>query len=512
MANVAGSNKYEVYDYPGEYLQRSDGDSLARIRLQEQTTPGFVIQGASDCRAFVAGYKFDLVEHYRIDLNKTYVLTSVRHSGSVGDNYETTSPDAEKAQPTYDNSFTCIPISVPFRPSRVTPQPFVQGCQSAVVVGPAGEEIYTDKYGRVKVQFHWDREGKMNENSSCWVRVSMPWAGKGWGGVQIPRIGQEVIVDFLEGNPDQPVIVGRLYNAQQMPPFGLPGGAVISGFKSNSTKGGGGYNQISLDDTKGNELIHVHAQYDQDIKVEHDERTHVVHDRTEEVGNDETITIHHDRTETVDNDEKILIKHDKAEVVNNDRSLQVDRDKSEAVVRNKTVKVGGNLSESIDGAMDIVVAKTLTESVLINLAQTVAGAMEISVGAAMAISAGGALAETVGGIKTETIGGKKVETIGGNKSQVIGGDRNVNVKGKQDTVIGKDLSEQISGKHREETSKEFELTAKKVQITANDEIHLKTGSAEVILKTNGNITIKGNKINVEGSGDVIIKGSKVKAN
>ena len=184
---------------------------------------------------------------------------------------------------TYRNSFECIPFSTPFRPARVTPEPFVQGCQTAVVVGPGGEEIYTDKYGRVKVQFHWDREGKKNENSSCWIRVSHPWAGQGWGAVSIPRIGQEVIVDFLEGDPDQPIIVGRVYNAEQMPPFGMPGGAMISGVKSNSTKGGGGYNEISLNDTKGTELINIHAQYDQQKKVEHDERLHVINNRTKKV-------------------------------------------------------------------------------------------------------------------------------------------------------------------------------------------------------------------------------------
>src|SRR5881398_1081446 len=175
----------------------------------------------------------------------------------------------------YANTFECIPSSVPFRPPRVTPEPFVQGCQTAVVVGPGGEEIYTDKYGRVKVQFHWDREGKKNENSSCWIRVSHPWAGQGWGSVSIPRIGQEVIVDFLEGDPDQPIITGRVYNAEQMPPYALPAGGMVSGLKSNSTPGGGGHNEMSMNDTKGKEKITVHAQYDMDTTIQHDE-THTV--------------------------------------------------------------------------------------------------------------------------------------------------------------------------------------------------------------------------------------------
>jgi type VI secretion system secreted protein VgrG len=387
----------------------------------------------------------------------------------------------------------------------------VQGCQTAVVVGPGGEEIFTDKYGRVKVQFHWDREGKRNESSSCWIRVSHPWAGKGWGAVSIPRIGQEVIVDFLEGDPDQPIIIGRVYNAGQMPPYGLPGQAVVSGVKSNSTKGGGGYNEIILDDTKGNELIRVHGQKDREKKIEHDERVEIGNDRTEHVVHDEKIKIDHDRTRSVGNDEGILVKHDKREVVNNDRTLRVGRDKSETVVRNKTVQIGGDHSENIDGAVSIVIGRTLMENVLINYAETVGGAMEVSVGGALAISAGGLMAETVGAIKTETIGGNKAESIGGNKTLLVAKDYTETITGKENLKVGKDLMEQIAGKHREETQKEFELAAKKVQISAEEEINLKAGKAEIILK-NGNVTIKGGKITIEGDGDVILKGSKIKGN
>ena len=508
--SVNGKNPYEIYDYPGEYGARGEGDKLARIRLQEQVVPGAVSHGTGVCRHFSSGFKFTLQDHYRGDLNQAYLLTSVRHSATQGGGYE--AGDAMEGESTYSNSFECIPFSIPFRPARVTRQPIVQGCQTAVVVGPGGEEIYTDKHGRVKVQFHWDREGKKNENSSCWTRVSHPWAGKGWGSISIPRIGQEVIVDFLEGNPDQPIIVGRVYNAEQTPPFGMPAGAMVSGVKSNSTKGGGGFNEISLNDTKGTELINIHAQYDQQKKVEHDERVDVGHDRTEQVRHDEKITIDHDRTESVGNDERILIKHDKHEVVNNDRSLQVVRDKSETVVRNKIVQIGGNHSENIDGAMSIVVGSSLAESVLINLAQTVGGAMEITVGGALALSAGGILAETVGAVKTETIGGAKTETIGGNKTLTVAKDYTHTITGQQSVKVGKDLMEDITGRHREETKKEFELTAKKVQISAEDEIHLHAGSAEIIMKKNGNITIKGSKINVEGSGDIILKGSKIKGN
>jgi len=297
---VNGKNPYEIYEYPGEHQVRPAGDRLAKIRLQEQTVPGTVIQGGGGCRYFSSGYQFKLEDHYRADLNQAYVLTSVRHMATQGGSYQVGSPAGEEL--TYRNSFECIPFSTPYRPPRVTPEPFVQGCQTAVVVGPAGEEIYTDKHGRVKVQFHWDREGKRNENSSCWIRVSHPWAGQGYGAVSIPRIGQEVIVDFLEGDPDQPIIVGRVYNAGQMPPTGLPKAGMVSGIKSNSTPGGGGYNEMSMDDTKGKEKVTLHAQYDMSTTVQHDDTQTVV-------SGDRTISVAAGKhTETIKGDTAVTIQ------------------------------------------------------------------------------------------------------------------------------------------------------------------------------------------------------------
>jgi type VI secretion system secreted protein VgrG len=305
--SVNGKNPYEIYEFPGEHRVRAEGDKLARIRLQEQTVHASVSQGVSGCRYFSSGFHFTLKDHYRTDLNQAYLLTAVHHQASEGGDYEVGSGGNEELS--YKNTFDCIPFSVQFRPPRVTPQPFMQGCQTAVVVGPAGEEIYTDKHGRVKVQFHWDREGKKNENSSCWIRVSHPWAGKGYGSLAIPRIGQEVIVDFVEGDPDSPIITGRVYNAEQMPHTNLPAAGMVSGFKSNSTPGGGGYNEISMDDTKGKEKINIRAQYDMLTKVEHDESLTVIHDRTKQVNNDEKNTIQNNRTtEITKGAEKLTVK------------------------------------------------------------------------------------------------------------------------------------------------------------------------------------------------------------
>ena len=280
---VGHNGQLEIYDYPGEYAQRfnqpdrrlgevePEGRTLVKLRMQEEEATHLLIHGGSHCRAWTSGYRFELTQHPRRDVNGAYVLATVYHTVVQSPDYIS---GVEVGQP-YHNSFTCIPHRTPFRPPRVTPKPVVQGPQTAIVVGPANEEIYTDKYGRVKVQFHWDREGQHDENSSCWMRVSHPSAGKNWGSVSIPRIGQEVIVDFLEGDPDQPIITGRVYNAEQMPPYGLPGEGMVSGIKSNTTPGGGGYNEMSVNDTKGKEQVTVHAQYDMATTIEHDE-THTV--------------------------------------------------------------------------------------------------------------------------------------------------------------------------------------------------------------------------------------------
>jgi len=187
---VGGNDNFEVFDYPGDYEKKNQGDRLVKLRVEEEEATHLLVEGAGVVRSFTSGHRFELADHYCRSFNSEYVLTEVHHSATVGTAYETGGAAAEQ----YANHFSCIPKSFPFRPPRLTPRPVVQGPQTAVVVGPSGEEIYTDKYGRVKVQFFWDREGKKNENSSCWVRVSQPWAGKNWGSIWNPRIGQEVIV------------------------------------------------------------------------------------------------------------------------------------------------------------------------------------------------------------------------------------------------------------------------------------------------------------------------------
>jgi type VI secretion system secreted protein VgrG len=286
---LGDNDKYEAYDFPGAYGKKGDGETFARVRMQEQEARMVVASGSGSCRAFTSGYRFTLGEHPQKANNGQYVLTVVSHSASNGSFVSAN----EGAGPHYWNTFTCIPFSTPFRPERVTPRPMAYGLQSAMVVGSGGEEIWVDKYGRVKVQFFWDRQGKKNEQSSCWVRVAQPWAGKNWGFVAWPRIGQEVLVAFESGDPDRPIIVGSLYNAEQMPPYTLPANQTQTGIKSRSSKGGGtdNYNELRFEDKKGSEQILIHAEHTLTTEVEVDEMRSIGHDRTTDIEGNDSKTI-----------------------------------------------------------------------------------------------------------------------------------------------------------------------------------------------------------------------------
>lgn len=283
----------ELYDYPGEYQESGEGDAYAGVRMQEVAAQYERKHGESNARGLLVGALFQLENFHRREQNREYLIVSATHS-LESDDYR--SADQAAGGDIYRCAFTAIDSRQPFRPPRVTPKPVVQGPQTAIVTGPPGDEIHTDKYGRVKVQFHWDREGKRDENSSCWVRVAQVWAGKSWGGMNIPRIGQEVIVEFLEGDPDRPIVTGRVYNADNMPPYGLPGEATKSTLKSNSSKGGGGFNEIRMEDKKGGEEFFVHAQKDMSRIVLNDEDDRVDGARKRKVGKNETVDIGQDQT------------------------------------------------------------------------------------------------------------------------------------------------------------------------------------------------------------------------
>ncbi|EHK63041.1 type VI secretion system Vgr family protein, partial [Achromobacter arsenitoxydans] len=256
------------------------------------------------------------------------------------------------------------------------PRPRIDGPQNAIVVGPKNEEIYTDEYGRVRVQFPWDREGRNDEHSSCWIRVSQNIAGATWGHMAIPRIGQEVIVSYFDGDPDQPVITGRTYNRLQLPPYELPRHKTRMTIKTQTHKGEG-YNEIRFEDEKDQEEIYVHAQKDQNIHVNHDETTFVGHDRSEQVEHDETIAIGHDRKETVGNDEQVTIGQDRRHDIGQDdfltvgrnHTIQTGKDRTEEVgnhrrdktVANHWVSVGGHQDYTVEGHAELQAGQAIRQ-------------------------------------------------------------------------------------------------------------------------------------------------------
>ena len=334
---VQGTPQYEMFDYPGKFLANGAAKDLTKIRMQEEEALHDVIYGESVCRALASGYRFELSDHWRRSENGKYVVTSVNHEGM-----QSGFRSGQEAAHTYANTFTSIPYGTQFRPSRVTPKPIVRGTQTALVVGPSGEEIYTDEYGRVKVQFHWDRLGKYDENSSCWIRVAQPVAGKGWGGFQLPRIGQEVVVDFLEGDPDRPLITGCVYNAECMPPYALPDQKTKSTLKSYSSKGGAGFNEIRMEDLKGSEQLFMHAEKDLDMRVKND--------RKEWIGNDRHLYVKQDKKEKIDRDEHGEVTRDRIEKIGRDHHLQVAGKQTVKVSDTHSFSVTGNVAEQFQAS------------------------------------------------------------------------------------------------------------------------------------------------------------------
>ncbi|MGP6033011.1 type VI secretion system spike protein VgrG1a [Pseudomonas aeruginosa] len=315
-SNIARSHAaadYPLYDYPGEYVQSQDGEQYARTRIEALQARYERVRLRGRARGLGSGHLFKLSGYPREDQNREYLVVGAEYR-VVQELYET-GGGGVGAQ--FESELDCIDAGQAYRPLPTTPLPIVRGPQTAVVVGPKGEEIWTDQYGRVKVHFHWDRHDQSNENSSCWIRVSQAWAGKNWGSMQIPRIGQEVIVSFLEGDPDRPIITGRVYNAEQTVPYELPANATQSGMKSRSSKGGtpANFNEIRMEDKKGAEQLYIHAERNQDNLVENDASLSVGHDRNKSIGHDELARIGNNRTRAVKLNDTLLVGGAKSDSV-----------------------------------------------------------------------------------------------------------------------------------------------------------------------------------------------------
>jgi type VI secretion system secreted protein VgrG len=465
--------KFEIYDYPAELGKLDSGETsrVAKVRIQEIQATQTIASGEGDAAGLATGYSFSLSKYPRGDLNIEYFiigstisLTSDAHMSGGAD------PGTEFAI-----SLQAIDAKTPYRPQRSTPKPVVQGAQTAIVVGAGGDEIYTDQYGRVKVQFPWDRAGKNDENSGCWIRVAQVWAGKQWGAMHIPRIGQEVIVNFLEGDPDQPIITGRVYNGANMPPYDLPANKTQSGIKSRSSKDGSpaNFNELRFEDKIGSELVTIHAEKDHELSVENDE--------THTVGRDESQSIGRDEVTKIGRDDSLSVGRNRTKSVTGNESNSIGKNRTDSVGSNESVSVGANRDKNVGGNETVTVSKN----------------QQISVSQDQSVSIDGKRTLDVGKDEAITVGGKRVDSVGKEEEVSIGKDRKVTVSENDSVAVGK-----------------------KLLIDAGDEILIKTGDASITMKKDGTITIKGKDVSVEGSGkinvkassDVTIKGSKVANN
>jgi len=359
--------KFEMYDYPGEYTEPDDGVNYTKIRLQALLAQHKIVQAEGVVRGLATGCLFTLTNSGNQDQDRQYLVVSA-HYELQADPYESV-PVPESIKP-YQVRITAIDAQQPYRAPRITPKPVVQGPQTAIIVGKAGEEIDTDQYGRVKCHFHWDRYDNADENSSCWIRVAQSWAGKKWGALYLPRIGQEVIVDFLEGDPDRPIITGRVYNGANLPPYTLPDKKTLSTLKSLSSKGGGGFNELRFEDDKGKEQIFLHAERDEDVRIKNDAR--------EWIGSERHLIVKKKQFEQVEGEKHLTVKSGDGG----------SGDQFEKVAGEKHQQVGGDHNQKVGGSLSLNVAQDQQEKVGMNHALDAGMEIHLKAGMKVIIEAG----------------------------------------------------------------------------------------------------------------------------
>jgi type VI secretion system secreted protein VgrG len=310
-----GHSAYEVYDYPGAYTDVELGKAYARRRLEEMQASHARAVAQSNARGVLIGTLLTLEKHPIEAQNKQYLLLSM--SGTLRSHRRESGGDEADDRDVYRCEFTCMDSALPYQPPRKTPRPVVHGPQTAIVVGKKDEDIWTDEYGRVKLEFHWDRDSPGDENSSCWVRVAQLWAGSNFGGIHIPRIGQEVIVEFLEGDPDRPIVTGRVYNFDNKPPYELPINQTQSGIKSRSTLDGlpDNFNEIRFEDKKGSEELFIHAEKTQTTKVKQSQSISVGGSRSVSVGDTQSTTVAKKETQTYNDAREMTVAKTNSETI-----------------------------------------------------------------------------------------------------------------------------------------------------------------------------------------------------
>ncbi|MPV71593.1 type VI secretion system tip protein TssI/VgrG [Burkholderia sp. BE17] len=456
-------DSFASFEWPGGYRDDAPGAHYSRVRLEEQQAEHERASADTDVRGAAPGYLFTLAHCPRADQNREYLI--VRCQYRFQENAYASDQGAEAV--VHQTMMLVQPSSLPFRSPRDTPRPRTNGPQTATVVGPPGEEIWTDQYGRVKLQFRWDRYGQSNQDSSCWVRVSSPWAGGGFGGVQIPRVGDEVVVDFLNGDPDEPIVTGRVYNGEKMPPWGLPGSATQSGLLSRSSPGGttDHANAFRFEDKKGAEQLWMHAERNFDAETEADHTLSVGNNHTHTVGNDETMQVKSNRQRSVGKNETVTI--------GKNRVAQIGADETHGVTGNRTRTVGKKETVTIVADREATIGGSHTESVTHGKTETIGEGKTLNVGQ-MYQTTSKDMKTLVASAHTEEIG-TRTSTIVKAHTHTVGGEHTVNVGANHTTNV------------------QHQMT-----VNAGDQLSLVCGKSSIVMKSDGTITIQG--VNVASAG------------
>ncbi len=434
-----GHKNYEVYEIPGHYRETSLGEHYARVLMEQKAAEHQTRSAVGNVRTLGVGLTFTLDGHPRNAECQEYLIKRATHLMQIETDFESDDTAGailpgrldlgENNKDTYRCIFDVQPKATVFRAPRKTPWPAMPGLLLAKVTGPSGEEIYTDKYGRIKVQFHWDLDGKNDEHTTCWVRTVMPWTGKGWGFIAIPRIGQEVVIQFENGDPDRPICTGMLYNADTMPPYGLPDNKTQSGVKSRSSKSGGeaNYNELVFEDLKGEEFIRFHAEKDYFQTVENDAVVNIGLDKKDP--GDLTTTIHRHRTETIKTGDLTLTVETGNEIrdIATDQTIDIGANRAVTIQSNDDLDIKGNLTEKITGNMDTSVTGNQTDEVTGNIKIDAKGTIDVKALGKITVSSVQEIELKVGGssIKVDntgiTIKGPMVKVDGQMMTEVKGG-------------------------------------------------------------------------------------------
>ena len=465
---------------------------IVETRLQEAQADHERIRTTGNVRTLAAGDKFDLVEHTRADQDQEYLVVRTDFtmfqpgydSGSSG------SKDG-KSEEVFTLEAMVQPSKQAFRPARLTPKPIIAGPHTAVVVTGGTS---TDAQGRVKVQFPWDRL----KASTCWVRVVSPWAGSGFGGLHVPREGQEVIVEFIEGDPDRPIVTGRVYNGSNLPPFGLPGGATKSGFLTRSMPDGSAAtaNELRLDDKSGSEQFFIHAEKNMDTEVEKDQTTWVGQNRAKVVDKHQT--------EEIKGNKKINVHGTHIEDIGKTMSLSVKGSEDETIGGSRTINVGANHTETIAGIQGVTVGAAA--------AWSGGGAGSINFGGVGSVLVGGNLTVGAGGDHSTSVVGNSSNDVNGNFSITTAKKLSIDVTDDAATSVKKKFIVTVDDEHKVTVKKAYGLKAKEIVIEAEDKITLTAGDASITLEKNGDITIKGKNISHKADSDIVMKASKIAQN